>query len=131
MKFLVDMLLSPALADWLVTQGHDAVHASNAGLARAADSTILERARREQRVVITADLDYSRLLALTKAEQPGVILFRGGEYSEREAVERLAQAPSAVSTFAGTPAFRSQNISRCQFQLPGIGVRPTSRTRTP
>jgi predicted nuclease of predicted toxin-antitoxin system len=91
MKFLVDMPLSPALADWLAGQGYDAVHALNAGLARAADSAIIERARSEQRVVITADLDYPRLLALTQAERPGVILFRGGEYSEQDAVERLTR----------------------------------------
>jgi predicted nuclease of predicted toxin-antitoxin system len=87
----VDMPLSPALADWLAAQGHDAVHASNTGLARAADSAILERARGEQWVVITADLDYPRLLALSQADRPGVILFRGGQYGEQEAVERPAR----------------------------------------
>ena len=89
MRFLVDMPLSPELALWLVRQGHDAVHALEIGLNRASDTTILERARKEQRVVITADLDYPRLLALVQAEGPGLILFRGGNYSEQEAVERL------------------------------------------
>jgi predicted nuclease of predicted toxin-antitoxin system len=42
-------------------------------------------------VVLTADLDYPRLLALTQAQAPGLILFRGGDFSERECVERLAQ----------------------------------------
>jgi hypothetical protein len=46
--------------------------------ARSQDSEILERARAEDRIVITADLDYPRLLALLKADRPGVILFRGG-----------------------------------------------------
>jgi predicted nuclease of predicted toxin-antitoxin system len=52
---------------------------------------ILERARREGRVVITADLDYPRLLTMARAEEPGLILFRGGDYSERECFERLSQ----------------------------------------
>jgi predicted nuclease of predicted toxin-antitoxin system len=92
MRFLVDMPLSPELAVWLVQQGHDAVHALEAGLVCAPDEVILERARNEQRVVVTADLDYPRLLALAQAKGPGLILFRGGNYSEQEAVERLTRA---------------------------------------
>ena len=63
MKFLVDMPLSPELAVWLSQQGYNAIHALELGLGRASDITILDRARSEKRIVITADLDYSRLLA--------------------------------------------------------------------
>jgi predicted nuclease of predicted toxin-antitoxin system len=91
-RFLIDMPLSPELATWLVQQGHDAVHALHLGLDRAPDETIVERARTEQRVIVTADLDYPRLLALTQAEGPGLILFRGGDYSEQESIERLTRA---------------------------------------
>jgi predicted nuclease of predicted toxin-antitoxin system len=83
------MPLSPAIAGWLRQQNHDAVHATESGLAFASDDVILERARREHRVVVTADLDYPRLLAHSKAEAPGLVLFRGGNYSERESFERL------------------------------------------
>ena len=90
------MPLSPELARWLAQQGHDAVHALEAGLDRASDEVILERARKEQRVVLTADLDYPRLLALAQAEGPGLILFRGGNYSAQETVERLTAALDTV-----------------------------------
>jgi predicted nuclease of predicted toxin-antitoxin system len=86
------MALSPGLADWLVQRGHDAVHASAVGLARAPDADIIHRARDEHRTIITADLDYPRLLALARSERPGLILFRGGNYSDREVIERLAHA---------------------------------------
>ncbi|MBI4468113.1 MAG: DUF5615 family PIN-like protein [Acidobacteria bacterium] len=89
MKFLIDMPLSPDLATWLAQQGHEAVHAFDLGLGRASDEAILERARMEERVIVTADLDYPRLLALTRAEGPGLILFRGGDYSGSDAVDRL------------------------------------------
>ena len=92
MKFLVDMALSPALADWLVQRGHDAVHASTIGLARAPDPEVMARARNEDRTIITADLDYPRLLALAGSEKPGLILFRGGTYRDSEMTERLAHA---------------------------------------
>lgn len=98
MKFLVDMPLSPRLVVWLQEQGHDASHAMHLSLDRATDATILEYARNEGRMVITADLDYPRLLALAHAEGPGLILFRGGNYSEREAGERRVRALEAIPT---------------------------------
>ncbi len=96
MKFLIDMPLTPQLAAWLEDQGHSAVHAIDMGLDRAADIEIVACAREERRVVVTADLDYPRLLALAEEEGPGLILFRGGNYSEREAVERLERALKVV-----------------------------------
>ena len=97
MRFLIDMPLSPALAPWLMQQGHDAIHAGAIGLEQAPDGAILERARSEGRVVLTADLDYPRLLALSQAQGPGLILFRGGDYNERECVERLTQVFERIS----------------------------------
>jgi len=58
------MPLSPELARWLRTSGHDAQHASQRSLDRAADSDIISVAARELRIVITADLDFPRLLAM-------------------------------------------------------------------
>lgn len=96
MRFLVDMPLSPGLAEWLRTQGHDAIHALSAGLGKALDVELLKRGRDEQRVVITADLDYPRLLAQMHAKSPGLILFRGGNYSERETIERLTKTLETI-----------------------------------
>lgn len=92
MRFLVDMPLSRGLAGWLRQQGHDVVHALEVGLDRASDAVILAHAQSEKRVVVTADLDYPRLLALAQAEGPGLVLYRGGNYSEQEAIERLKRA---------------------------------------
>lgn len=96
MRFLVDMPLSPGLVLWLAQHGHEAVHVIELGLARASDKVILARAQREQRVVVTADLDYPRLLALTRAKGPGLILFRGGNYSEQEAMDHLRRTLAAI-----------------------------------
>jgi predicted nuclease of predicted toxin-antitoxin system len=88
-KFLVDMPLSPALAHWLAALGHDA--ASTLGLDRASDAEILARAARDMRTVVTADLDYPRLLALAVAAGPGLILFRRGDWSEADVIARTQQ----------------------------------------
>ena len=91
------MPLSPALADWLSQQGHDAVHAGSLDLHRAPDEVILERAAHETRIIVTADLDYPRMLALARADGPGLILFRGGAFGQRETIDGLVRALRTVS----------------------------------
>jgi predicted nuclease of predicted toxin-antitoxin system len=88
-KFLVDMPLSPELAAWLKNQGHDAVHAAELGLSRAPDTDILARAKQEKRTIVTADLDYARLLALGRQNDPSVILFRDGNWSDTDIIARM------------------------------------------
>lgn len=90
MKFLLDMPVSSALLDILEAHGHEGVHAHQIGRGRASDAELPDIARRENRVIITADLDFARLLALSMAEGPGLILFRGGNYSDREMCDLLA-----------------------------------------
>ncbi|HPC94396.1 MAG TPA: DUF5615 family PIN-like protein [Sedimentisphaerales bacterium] len=90
MKFLLDMPVSMALLDVLEAHGHEGVHAHQIGKDRTSDTELLEMARRESRVVITADLDFPRLLALSMAEGPGLILFRGANYSDREMCDLLS-----------------------------------------
>ena len=84
MRFLIDMPLPPLVTEWLAAKKHDAVHASEIGLDQAGDEEILERARTEGRVVVTADLDFPRLLAILKSDKPGIVLFRGGRFTDRE-----------------------------------------------
>jgi len=83
------MPLSPVLALWLVEKGHDAVHAAEIGMQTAPDTAIIERAKQEARTLITADLDYPRLLALSAAKEPSLVLFRGGNWSEAEVIARI------------------------------------------
>jgi predicted nuclease of predicted toxin-antitoxin system len=88
-KFLIDMPLSPALAIWLRMHNYDAVHASEIGMSRAPDTVIMARAVEDNRTIITADLDYPRLLALDAATSPSLILFRGGNWSDDAVIARL------------------------------------------
>jgi len=97
LKFLIDMPVTPDAAPHLRAAGHDAIHAVDLGLARASDNELLTVARREERVIITADLDYPRLIALEQADRPGVILFRGGAYSDREMLALLDRVLARAS----------------------------------
>lgn len=96
MKFLLDMPVSVLLLDVLQAHGHEGVHAYQIGKDRAPDDELLEIARRESRVIITADLDFPRLMALSLMKGPGLILFRGGNYSDSEMCDLLARVLGKV-----------------------------------
>ena len=92
MRCLLDMPVSMAHLNVLETHKHKGVHAHQIGKGRAPDSKLLEIARQEGRVVITTDLDFPRLLALSSAAGPGLILFRSGNYSGTEMYDLLERA---------------------------------------
>ena len=97
MRFLVDMPLSPELAQWLRAEGHDAVHANELSMNASPDAEILQAATRAGRVVITADLDFPRLLAQLGSAGPGLILLRGGNYSEAESRDCVRRVLMSVA----------------------------------
>jgi predicted nuclease of predicted toxin-antitoxin system len=75
-RFLLDANLSPLLAEALTAAGYDSVHVRDLGLLTAADRVVLERAKTENRVLISADTDFGELLAVSGATLPSVILLR-------------------------------------------------------
>jgi predicted nuclease of predicted toxin-antitoxin system len=76
MKFLADMGISPRVVKELQNKEHDAVHLIDEGLNRLPDGDILEKARRENRVLLTHDLDFGELLAASGGQLPSVVIFR-------------------------------------------------------
>jgi len=76
LRFLIDNALPPRLADLLLAAGYDAVHVRAYGMHAAEDEEILARALDEDRIVVSADSDFSAILAAQEAERPSFILFR-------------------------------------------------------
>ncbi len=86
MKFLADMGISPQTVAKLRKKGFDAVHLSEEGLEKLEDQDAVTKAKYEKRIVLTVDLDFGYLLAISGAILPSVILFRLGNES-REVIE--------------------------------------------
>lgn len=76
MKFLADMGISPKTVDFLTRLGYDATHLYSEGLERLPDADILAKALREERTVLTHDLDFGELVAASGSRLPSVITFR-------------------------------------------------------
>jgi predicted nuclease of predicted toxin-antitoxin system len=77
-RFLVDECLSARIVGLLAAEGHDVVHAQDRELLGHADDEVLELARAEERVLVSADTDFGEILARSGAELPSFILFRQG-----------------------------------------------------
>jgi predicted nuclease of predicted toxin-antitoxin system len=78
MKILVDMNLSHKWADFLTGNGIEAVHWSFIGSPDAPDSEIMTYAKAYDFTVLTNDLDFGYILAITQSKKPSVVQMRTG-----------------------------------------------------
>jgi len=76
MNFLLDMGLAQRTALFLRAQGYDAVHLREQGLQRLPDEQIVQKALAENRIILTHDLDFGQIVALSRGQYPSVITFR-------------------------------------------------------
>jgi predicted nuclease of predicted toxin-antitoxin system len=76
MRFLADMGVSMRAVEWLRSSGHDATHLRDEGLQKSPNGEIFQKAIRENRIVLTFDLDFGEIVAGSRGGSVGVILFR-------------------------------------------------------
>lgn len=89
MKFLVDNSISPLVAGALKKEGYDSIHVRDIGLHKASDKDIFNRAYKEDRIIISADTDFSYLLSTWNKNKPSLILFRKGYHTPKHQIEIL------------------------------------------
>jgi predicted nuclease of predicted toxin-antitoxin system len=75
-RLLADVHISPKTVADLQKQGYETMRSSEFLPANAPDINILEFARTENWVVLTQDLDFSMLVALSRYSQPSLITLR-------------------------------------------------------
>ncbi len=76
MRFLADMGVPGGVVVKLRQGGHDAVHLREQGLQRLPDEEIFQKAVAENRVLLTFDLDFSEIVALSGNENVGIVVLR-------------------------------------------------------
>ncbi len=92
MRFLADMGVSLRIVRWLLEQGYDATHLRNEELHRMPNGKIFEKAIAENRVVLTFDLDFGEIAALSRGQKGSVIVFRLHNTRTAHVIDRLAAA---------------------------------------
>jgi predicted nuclease of predicted toxin-antitoxin system len=75
-RLLADMHISRETVGFLQRLGHDVIRVNAVMAASAPDQTIIDYAARNDRIVLTQDLDFSALIALSGATRPSVITLR-------------------------------------------------------
>jgi predicted nuclease of predicted toxin-antitoxin system len=90
-KILVDMNLSPAWCGFLQDAGWEAVHWFHVGDPRAPDAEVMQWALKGDFVLLTHDLDFTALLAATKATGPSVVQVRTQRVATADLVPLLVK----------------------------------------
>ncbi len=90
LRFLADMGIAQRVVLWLRSAGHDAEHLREEGLHRLANGEIFLKAQSEGRIVLTFDLDFGEILALSGG-RTSVVLFRLNNTSTLFVIRRLAE----------------------------------------
>lgn len=101
MRFLADMGVGAKVLKWLRNKGHNVTHLSDEGLQRMPNGEIFSKAISEKRVILTFDLDFGEIAALSKGEKASVIVFRLHNTRSENVIKRLShvlpQSESALS----------------------------------
>ncbi len=88
MRFLADENVEREVVRLLRKRGHDVAYVSEGG-ASAPDEEVLERARRERRILLTNDKDFGELVFLQRRLATGVLLLRLEEERGRDSVREI------------------------------------------
>ena len=64
------------VVDWLREQGHEVAHLRDEGLHRMADEDVFAKAIAEDRIVLTFDLDFGEIAALSRGRKASVVQHR-------------------------------------------------------
>lgn len=89
MRFLADMGVAQRIVEWLRAEGHDAVHLREEGLQRMPNGAIFEKAASDARIILTFDLDFGEIVALSSGCPVGVVLFRLHNTRTPHVIDRL------------------------------------------
>jgi len=81
MKILIDMNLSPRWVKLFDDASVESAHWSKIGATNAPDKEIMDYAKANNYVVLTHDLDFSAILAVTHGEKPSVVQIRAENVS--------------------------------------------------
>ena len=91
MRIFADVHIAPRTVGFLRSLGHDVVRVDEVLPRTAADETVVEVAARDGRCVLTQDLDFSAIVALSGGIAPSIISLRLSS-SRVERVNAVLQA---------------------------------------
>ena len=125
MKLVVDMNLSPQWIDLLHSRGIEAVHWSSVGPPNAPDHQIMTYAAANDFVVLTHDLDFSSILAVTNGDKPSVVQIRTDDVRAEIIGGRVLSALQQAQKELLEGALVTIDVNRVRLRL--LPLRPNVR----
>ena len=117
MKFIVDMNMSAKWVQVLIDAGHTAQHWSSLGDAAAPDTEIADAATAQAAIVLTRDLDFSAILAVTHLAKPSVVHLRDKDVADTATVARVLMTLKAFESQLQAGAILSIAGHRARIRL--------------
>ena len=117
MKLLVDMNLSPRWVAFLQSSGVEVVHWSVIGKANAPDTEIMAYAVMNDWIVLTHDLDFRAILAVTQGEKPSVVQIRADDIDPNIIGAQVVTALKQMESELEAGALLTIDMSRIRLNL--------------
>ena|SRR5947207_2407902 len=121
MRFLADMGVSWRVVEWLRAEGHDAIHLREQQLHRLPNGGIFMKAADEQRVILTWDLDFTEIVALSETRLVSAVVFRLLNTRSENVIRRLARVLSESARDLEEGAIISVEDGRHRVRLLPLG----------
>jgi predicted nuclease of predicted toxin-antitoxin system len=121
MRFLADMGISQRVVTWLAEQSHDAAHLRDQGLQRLEDRDIFAKAYQESRIILTWDLDFGEILALSGLQIVSAVIFRLHNTRTVHVIQRLERVLAESAQDLEDGAIISVEERRHRVRLLPIG----------
>lgn len=117
MKLPVDMNLSPRWVSTLASVGIEASHWTALGASNASDAAIMHYARTHDYIVLTHDLDFGAILAVTHGNRPSVVQLRADDVSPEAIGPQVARALRQMERELDDGALLTIEPSRTRLRL--------------
>ncbi|MEX2140120.1 MAG: DUF5615 family PIN-like protein [Pirellulales bacterium] len=117
MRFLLDMGLSIRVAEWLRREGHDVTHLRDERLQKLADEEIFRKAASEDRFILTFDLDFGEIAALSRGQLVSVVILRLKNARADYIIQRLSAVLPMVGPALSAGAIVTIEYSRHRIRL--------------
>jgi Uncharacterized protein conserved in bacteria len=117
MKFLLNENIPPSLSNRLKSLGYESIHIYDCGLTGKSDEAVIQFALMQGYIIITHDLDYSRIISLSGKPKPSVITIRQRVVSGEIIFESLRQLLPKVSDILISGALISVDQEVVRYRL--------------
>ena len=124
MRFLADVGVSPRVVHHLRSLGHGAVHLREEGLHRLPDPEIFRKAEKEDRVLLTFDLDFAEIVSISGSSTVSVVIFRLENTRTDNVISRLDHALREAGHFLTEGVMVIVEPSRIRLRRLPVGRLP-------